>query len=192
MRTKTCLLALVLFVITLCTIKALAVPEKVEVGSQKSEVSPSHRRTVAPVLAQATPEATAAAITTRVKNAVWPYMVKLALIVGTARLLLKPIVEYFRGGSPITGKSILNWLLSINTHPIKCLTFCLLSSVLFLGSGCVGYTPGAITKQLKDDHATVSMTLVTPWGTQRVIRTNPGSNQTSTINVDGSVTVTSK
>ena len=143
MKTRTVLLALALFVVTLFTLKALAVPEtlrlaKAESGKQKADISVL---AVTPVLAQATPEETASAITTRIKDAVWPYLVKLALIVGTLRLLLKPVVEYLRAPPDervvINWKSILNWLTSINVHPLKCLVLLSAFSFLILGTtGC--------------------------------------------------------
>lgn len=56
--------------------------------------------------------------------------------------------------------------------------------------GCVGPDVAKSLSALGDDHATVRMDLTTPWGTQRVVRTNPGTNQTVSISADGSMTVT--
>lgn len=69
-----------------------------------------------------------------------------------------------------------------------CLLALLIPLALLAGGGCA--SPNL--KDLGDDHAAVQMTIVTPWGTQKISRINPATNQSATVTTDGSVTITSK
>lgn len=46
-----------------------------------------------------------------------------------------------------------------------------------------------LVKQLKSDPATVSVTVSSVYGTFKFVRTNPGTNTTTTVTPDGTVTV---
>lgn len=62
--------------------------------------------------------------------------------------------------------------------------------MIFLVSiiGCT--SPSAdVFKNLADDHAAIQMTVVTPWGTQKITRVNPTTNQSVTISSDGVMTI---
>lgn len=48
---------------------------------------------------------------------------------------------------------------------------------------------GTLVKQLKNDPATVSISLTTIYGNLRFIRTNPGTNTETSVNPDGTVVV---
>lgn len=61
----------------------------------------------------------------------------------------------------------------------------LIACLAMLASGCQS-TADAI-KGLGDDHASVSATVVTPWGTSRVTRINPQPGQTVKVSPDGSI-----
>lgn len=58
-------------------------------------------------------------------------------------------------------------------------------------TGCVGSNAMKSLQSLKDDHALVRLSLLTPWGQQQILRANPGPGQSVTVNSDGSVTMTS-
>lgn len=45
-------------------------------------------------------------------------------------------------------------------------------------------------KALGNDHASIKVELVTPWGTQRLSRVNPGPGQTAEITPDGTIRTT--
>lgn len=63
----------------------------------------------------------------------------------------------------------------------------LLFGIWSLSSGCSGM--GTLVKQLKNDPATVSISLTTIYGNLRFIRTNPGTNTETSVNPDGTVVV---
>lgn len=69
-----------------------------------------------------------------------------------------------------------------------CLLALLMPLALLAGGGCA--SPNL--KDLGDDHAAVQMTIVTPWGTQKISRVNPTTNQSASITSDGVMTITSK
>jgi len=64
-------------------------------------------------------------------------------------------------------------------------------SLALLLPGCTGPTRGmaSLVKQLKNDPATVSVSLSTVYGTLKFIRLNPGTNTETTVTPDGTVTV---
>lgn len=140
MRLKLALLA-VAGVAALCfTLNALAVPATL----RPANATPMLAQAAPAADAATTPEELAARIESRAEGwfmaNVWPWLVKLALLVGVARLLLKPIVEGIRAyrAAEITlnWRSVLNWLLSINTHPIRALMLCGLLAGSMLLTGC--------------------------------------------------------
>jgi len=47
----------------------------------------------------------------------------------------------------------------------------------------------SLVKQLKNDPATVSVSLSTVYGTLKFVRTNPGTNTETTVTPEGTVTV---
>ncbi len=62
-------------------------------------------------------------------------------------------------------------------------------------TGCIA--PGnksvlaEMSKNLANDHATLTTTITTPWGMQKVVRANPNTNQNVVIAPDGTVTINS-
>lgn len=57
-------------------------------------------------------------------------------------------------------------------------------------TGCVGTNAMKSLNNLKDNNATDVLTLITPWGQQKLVRTNPRPGQSVTIGADGSITIT--
>lgn len=60
----------------------------------------------------------------------------------------------------------------------------------FLLAGCTHTDISKFTKELGNDHATVILNLVTPWGTERIVRINPNTNQNVTVTPEGNVIAT--
>lgn len=63
----------------------------------------------------------------------------------------------------------------------------LLTLALLVLGGCQ-ITPESF-KALGEDHAAINMTIVTPWGVQRITRVNPTTNQTVIVSPDGSLRI---
>ncbi len=57
-------------------------------------------------------------------------------------------------------------------------------------AGCVNV--GKLTKDLSRDNATVSASVSTVYGTMKIVRSNPTTNQTVTVSPDGTITIGSK
>lgn len=55
--------------------------------------------------------------------------------------------------------------------------------------GCSTVGMAKLIRELKDDPATVSVSITHPYGNVRFVRTNPMTNQTVTVTPDGNVTV---
>lgn len=66
-------------------------------------------------------------------------------------------------------------------------TVALITLLALVSNGCMRY--GYVTRNLKDDHSTVVHNILTPWGTSKLIRSNPTTNQLVTITPDGTVTI---
>jgi uncharacterized lipoprotein YmbA len=69
-------------------------------------------------------------------------------------------------------------------------TLALLSALAFTGCSSTNITK--LAQQLKDDPATVSVTVSSIYGTVRFVRTNTRTNQTLTVSPDGTVSVGSR
>lgn len=57
-------------------------------------------------------------------------------------------------------------------------------------TGCT--STGKVIKALQNDKATVSLNVVHPYGQIKLVRTNPGTNQTVIVSPDGTVTINEK
>lgn len=77
----------------------------------------------------------------------------------------------------------------LNIKPLVILAT--LSIALISGGGCVTKKAEKVAEALSKDNATVVVNLGTVYGTAKVIRTNPGTNQDVTISPDGTVSVKS-
>jgi len=60
---------------------------------------------------------------------------------------------------------------------------------LVSASGCSSTNISKLAAQLKNDPATVNMSVQSVYGTIKFTRTNPGTNSTVTVSPDGTVTV---
>lgn len=58
----------------------------------------------------------------------------------------------------------------------------------FALTGC-GPNAAETVTALGQDHAGVSITIVTPWGTQHIARVNPTTQQSATVAPDGTITI---
>lgn len=62
-------------------------------------------------------------------------------------------------------------------------------AAIMMLAGCSSMA--GMVEQLKDDHALLRFSVMTPWGQQTVTRANPGPGQSVTVSADGSMTFTS-
>ena len=68
-------------------------------------------------------------------------------------------------------------------------TLALLSAVALLGVGCSTTNVTKLVEAMSKSDATVVTKINTVYGTSSFIRTNPRTNQTATINPDGTVVI---
>lgn len=62
--------------------------------------------------------------------------------------------------------------------------------IVSIGTGCADMAK--LEGAMKDDPATVSTSINTVYGTAKLVRTNPATNQTVTVSPDGTVTIGAK
>lgn len=56
-------------------------------------------------------------------------------------------------------------------------------------TGCSSTNITQLVKSLGNDPATVTVTVIGPYGTVRFVRTNPGTNQTVNIDPGGAISI---